>query len=71
MPNHKHAIYIQNTTGNPQTVAPKWTVALPNSWKQYASSTKLFSPSTGEVGSGAAFNNVQPYITVFFWRRTA
>ena len=34
IPNHKHAVYIQNTTSNPQVNAPKWTVALPNSWKQ-------------------------------------
>lgn len=71
MPNHKHAVYIQNTTSNPQVNAPKWTVALPNSWKQYASDTKLFGPSTGNVGGDASHNNIQPYITVYFWRRTA
>lgn len=71
MPNHKHAVYIQNTTSNPQVNAPKWTVALPNSWKQYASDTKLFGPSTGNAGGDASHNNIQPYITVYFWRRTA
>lgn len=71
MPNHKHAVYIQNTTSNPQVNAPKWTIALPNSWKQYASDTKLFGPSTGNVGGDASHNNIQPYITVYFWRRTA
>ena len=71
MPKHKHAVYIQNTTSNPQVNAPQWTVALPNSWKQYASDTKLFGPSTGNVGGDASHNNIQPYITVHFWRRTA
>lgn len=71
MPNHKHAVYIQNTTSNPQVNAPKWTVALPNSWKQYASDTKLFGPSTGNAGGDASHNNIQPYITVYFWKRTA
>ena len=71
IPNHKHAVYIQNTTSNPQVNAPKWTVALPNSWKQYASDTKLFGPSTGNVGGDASHNNIQPYITVHFWKRTA
>lgn len=71
IPNHKHAVYIQNTTSNPQVNAPKWTVALPNSWKQYASDMKLFGPSTGNAGGDASHNNIQPYITVYFWRRTA
>ena len=70
IPNHKHAVYIQNTTSNPQVNAPKWTVALPNSWKQYASDTKLFGPSTGNAGGDASHNNIQPYITVYFWKRT-
>lgn len=70
IPNHKHAVYIQNTTSNPQVNAPQWTVALPNSWKQYASDTKLFGPSTGNAGGDASHNNIQPYITVYFWKRT-
>ena len=29
------------------------------------------SGDTGNKGGDASHNNVQPYITVFFWRRTA
>lgn len=71
MPRHKHAVYIQNTTSNPQTNAPKWTIALPNSWKQYEYDTRLFGPSSGSVGNDTSHNNIQPYITVHFWKRTA
>ena len=65
MPKHKHAVYIQNTTSNPQVNAPQWTVALPNSWKQYASDTKLFGPSTGNAGGvhlTITFNRTLQYI---------
>lgn len=71
MPSHSHAVFIQNTTNNPQTDAPKWSIALPNSWKQYTSDTRLFGPNTKKQGGDASHNNIQPYITVYFWKRIA
>ena len=71
MPNHKHAIYIQNTSGNPQVDAPQWTIALPNNWKQYSSATRLFGPSTSEQGGNKPFYIMPPYIGIYVWRRTA
>lgn len=70
MPRHKHAYYLQNTSNRPQVDAPKWTIALPNAWYQYEKPTRLFGPSTNEQGGDASHNNTQPYITVYFWRRT-
>ena len=69
MPNHKHGVYIQNTSGNPQIDAPTWTVALPNNWKQYSSATKLFAPSTSTQGGNKPFYIMPPYIGIYVWRR--
>lgn len=71
MPNHKHAVYIQNTSGNPQVDAPQWTIALPDNWKQYRSATRLFGPSTSEQGGNKSFYIMPPYIGIYVWRRTA
>ena len=37
---------------------------------QYAR-TPVTSQTSGSTGDGGAHNNVQPYITVYFWKRTA
>ena len=71
MPSHKHAVYIQNTSGNPQVDAPRWTIALPNNWKQYTSATRLFGASTSEQGGNKPFYIMPPYIGIYVWRRTA
>ena len=71
MPSHKHDVYIQNTSGNPQVDAPQWTIALPNNWKQYNSATRLLGSSTSEQGGNKPFYIIPPYIGIYVWRRTA
>lgn len=59
MPAHTHSVgVIKNDTG----------VAIAAA---VASSTTYQSITSGSAGGGGAHNNIQPYITVMFWQRTA
>lgn len=59
MPAHTHTISTRNSNGYGTTVQ--------NSDAQNQSET----PSTGSTGGGAAHNNLQPYIVVYMFKRTA
>ena len=64
MPSHKHDIQMSvstNWTGNGGNAFQLNNQATANCIYDYIKDT----------GGDASHNNVQPYITVFFWRRTA
>ena len=61
MPSHRHShSYMTNWDGTKST---GWLVTSSNSGKS--------SQSTNATGGSAAHNNLQPYVTVFYWKRTA
>lgn len=70
MPSHNHTLYFDNGQ-----VAKLWNIST-----QFASGsqstivsygTSNNYPQIANTGGGGSHNNIQPYITVYFWRRTS
>lgn len=59
IPAHSHDIYVGNTGSGSPSVSASGTNTLSSSG--YITNT----------GGGGSHNNLQPYITVYFWKRTA
>ena len=65
MPSHNHLF----PDGTVMDGAPKWEMA-PNTGKQHVWDSNQWTSKTDTTGDGTPHNNLQPYIVVFFWRRT-
>lgn len=59
IPAHSHDIYVGNTGSGSPSVSASGT------------NTSSGSGYITNTGGGGSHNNLQPYITVYFWKRTA
>ena len=65
LPSHSHSIsYTQSGEGG-VNVSPNFFAGIK------FNSTGAQNHTTGSTGSGSGHNNVQPYIVVYMWKRTA
>jgi len=65
MPKHSHAYTFTSATN------PNSTYYVPYAVIQYGSAGGNVAINTNNAGGSAAHNNIQPYITVYMWKRTA
>ncbi|WP_224212586.1 DUF859 family phage minor structural protein, partial [Streptococcus agalactiae] len=63
MPSHSHAQYVSANNGNKAIRRDYGSDGNSNTYPQ--------GNNTGNTGGGKPHNNLQPYVTVYRWRRTA
>ena len=74
MPQHRHLLLVETTSGNIGATTGNGILRADSSQLgrvvSYSSQIEL-NNTIAERGSSQAHNNLQPYVTVFRWRRTA
>lgn len=63
MPKHRHA--MQSTSGEPSISDKAYPFQIIQQEGHYMDQNVCFSQ-----GGNVAHNNIQPYVTTFFWKRT-
>ena len=60
MPSHNHNVTVRGAINKPEGTGGAFTTSIDN-----------YTTTTTNTGGGGAHNNLQPYVVVYMWRRTA
>lgn len=71
-PSHRHTLEVYNGgSAPPEWASPDTTSTGGKSYPNGTVSSNWTRGFTSSIGGGGAHNNLQPYITVYMWKRTA
>lgn len=70
IPSHNHTLYFDNgQVAKLWQISTRFSSGSQSAIVSYGTSNNY--PQIANTGGGGSHNNIQPYITVYFWRRTA
>lgn len=70
MPSHNHTLYFDNgQVAKLWQISTRFSSGSQSAIVSYGTSNDY--PQIANTGGGGSHNNIQPYITVYFWRRTS
>lgn len=66
-----HALSVAELASHAHNIAVSDGPSTNAGYAMYSSPVDVFTLTSTSAGSGAAHNNIQPYIVVYMWKRTA